>query len=248
MTHVDLDHGTPDYGITNAAATVFRVTDLGELAVRLGSPISFHRTGDVIWWDDFECSANKWVNDLDGAGSSAAISNEAARNGLYSLKLVSGPLAGNHAAVLHRQALPSLLPLGVELSLHLVSSTDNMEVRFDVYTGTQRLRFAVRWRDTVDDLQYMDAAGAWVTFATDVNPSMVTTLFQTIKLITDPGAPAYVLFLLTNRAWSLSSIAPKVDLAGGPPYCELRVAQNGRVGLSDVVYMDDVILTQNEPH
>ena len=83
-------HGTPDWGVTAGAVTTYQVTDLGELAVRLGSPISHDRRGDVIWWDDFECTLNKWQTVANGAGSSVALSDARARNGRYSALLISG--------------------------------------------------------------------------------------------------------------------------------------------------------------
>ena len=38
---------TPDYGRLSSQATIFPTTDLGELAARLGSPITHDRAGDA---------------------------------------------------------------------------------------------------------------------------------------------------------------------------------------------------------
>ena len=60
---------TPDYGRLSAQATVFPVTDLGELAARLGSIVSHDRRGDVIWLDGFEDGLDKWQPTTSGSGA-----------------------------------------------------------------------------------------------------------------------------------------------------------------------------------
>jgi len=53
-------HGTPDWGVTAGARTVYQMTDLGELAVRLGSIVTHDRRGDVIFLEDFEEGMGRW--------------------------------------------------------------------------------------------------------------------------------------------------------------------------------------------
>ena len=63
-------HGARDFGIYAPKETIVTIEDLGELAVRLGSPVNYDRKGDVVWVDGFEDGIDKWDIDLTlGRGS-----------------------------------------------------------------------------------------------------------------------------------------------------------------------------------
>lgn len=240
-------HGTPDWGVTAGAVTTFQLTDLAEHAVRVGSVDSFDRRGDVLFIDGFEDGLNKWIDDFVGTGAAVAQSNAQARNELYVARLTAGSDGNRYAEIQHRQALPSLSPLGVEFSFHRSATIDNLELRFHVFDGTNRVRFQVRWRDADEDLQYYDSAGVYQTFATGVTLLGALTLFHTAKLVVDPSAQEYSRFILGRRAYSLANIAGRVDGAAGGDYSQTFIRNTGRAGVNDIVDVDDVILTQNEP-
>jgi len=61
-------HGTPDWGVTASKKTIYSLHDMGELAVRLGSIVSFDRRGDVIFSDSFQNGLGKVYASGVGAG------------------------------------------------------------------------------------------------------------------------------------------------------------------------------------
>ena len=55
-----MGHGYPDYGTQGPVSTVHSIQDLGELAVRLGSIVTFDRRGNVLWLDGFDSGIGAW--------------------------------------------------------------------------------------------------------------------------------------------------------------------------------------------
>ena len=109
-------HGQPDFGLYAVKKTVSGLADLGELAVRLGSIITFDRRGDIVWFDDFEGDVFKWERDPSGVDAAIIVSPEAARNGAFSAKLTTGNLADDHATILHHLPYPVTSRVGFEIS------------------------------------------------------------------------------------------------------------------------------------
>lgn len=240
-------HGTPDYGITAGRVTTYQLTDLGELAARLGSPVTFDRRGDIIWWDDFECSLNKWNTAISGTGASAAVSTERARNGENSAKLVAGSTGATNAGLTHRQPIPVLSSLGYEISFCAASEVSWLQWDLEIYDGANVRSYLIRWRDDLNELHYYNAAAAFVPFASIGQLRRDPTLFHTAKLVVDALAGQYRYFMLDSTVYSLAGIVANATPTATEPHMSIAIINFGRAGLNDTVYVDDAILTQNEP-
>ncbi|KKL21016.1 hypothetical protein LCGC14_2449700, partial [marine sediment metagenome] len=188
----------PDWGALSAQATVYEVTDMGEMAVRLGSIVSHDRRGDVIWFDDFESGLSKWAASVFGAGSVVDLSVEQARHGRFSARLVAGSDDAKRCWITHRSAFAVLSRFGIEVSFNLATDIDLLQIYYYLYNGTQLTLAVIQWIDATDTLQYLDDAGNWVTFATGVKIIQRDNLFHTGKLVVDAINNQYVRFLLNN--------------------------------------------------
>lgn len=238
---------TPDWGALSVQSTVFPVTDLGEAVARLGSLNTFDRRGDMLWGDGFECSLNKWIIVTAGTGAAVALSTDRARNGRYSALLTAGSDGTRIASITRRAPFPVAGPFGLELSFNLPGTIETFNLQFQMFDGTNVVSGAVRWVDADDELQYTDSAGAWVTFRTGVDLLTSTKLFHTIKLVVDLSAQEYLRIILDDVDFSLAGIAAHVAASGTLPVLDAIVTLIGRAGQNDEVYVDDAIITQNEP-
>lgn len=239
-------HGTPDWGVTAGQVTTYQMTDLGELAARLGSIVTHDRRGDVIWLDDMEAGLAKWVVDGTGTGNAQDLSTTRARNGLYSARLVAGTGTANWANMYHLEPFPVVGAFGMEYSFSLANVIGSLTTSFLLYDGTSILRAQVDWDVASGELRYRDAAGAWIVFATGVNLSRDPTLFHTCKLVADTLSKEYYRFILDEDTYSLKDIALQTPASALLPHLEATVEVGGADGLNATAYVDDVILTQNE--
>lgn len=240
-------HGTPDWGLTAGQATVYQLTDLGELAVRLGSIVSFDRRGDVVWLDDFEDGANKWEVAVAGTGAAVAISTARARNGAQSILLTAGSDGARYAQIGHFQAIPSLSNLGVEFSFAHIAALDNLLLELDVNTGSRLLTPRIRYDEVNSLILYKDAAGV----DQELGPSNFFTAdwyrFSTIKLVVDLEAEEYVRLIVDLTVFNMAGIPLAAEDNSAAGNASTTIRNTGDAGFNNKVYVDDVILTQNEP-
>jgi hypothetical protein len=240
-------HGTPDWGVTAGGATVYQLTDMAELAVRLGSIVSFDRRGTVLFLDSFEDGLNRWETFLAGTGASVTLSRAWARNGAYSALLTAGSSGAANALIRRRDSLRSLTALGLEGSFRRPNVVSSLQFRLGVLDGSYQSTYAVRWVESSGNLDYMNDTGGWTTFATGVTLYGFDTLSYTLKLVIKADVREYVEVMLGPTTYSLAGISPVAAVDASAPYIVTDVRLYGRTGFNDQLYVDDVILTQAEP-
>ena len=117
----------------------------------------------------------------------------------------------------------------------------------EINDGASRVQFQVRYRDTDDDLQYRDSVGAYITFATDITLIDTNRIFHTAKLVVDGRLGQYLRFIWDNTEYDLSGNAGFTVAPLTVARMDVIIDLVGRAGQNDIVYVDDVIITQNEP-
>lgn len=242
-----MPRGYWDWGVNPTGVVLPAQINLAEHAARTGSIVTFDRRGDVIWYDDFESSLNKWVAGGSGTGNSVAISTARARNGGNSVLLTAGSSQALNASISHQQPLPTLGPVGFEISVNIQSAINRFSLIINYNDGATLHQSEITWRDTENDLRYLDSSANYVTFAADVDLFFTDRLFHTCKLIIDPNTGKYISFVLNNTRYSLSDIDLYTAASATLPNLEVIAQLRGRSGNNDTTYVDDAILTQNEP-
>jgi len=240
-------HGTPDWGVTNALWTVYRVLDMGELAARLGSIVTFDRRGDALFLEAFENGLAHWGVNTNGSYARVSILRDAARKGAYSVELQGGLDGQRRAQIYHSEALPIFSPLGVELSFAIPGNVETTTLLARIFTGTVLRDFAIRFDDDGDTLSYLDSGGAYVPFATGVNPYRGRNVFHTAKLIFDPEARTYRQYILDDAVYDLLGISAYEAANPGSSRLYVAIEVISHAGLTETINVDDLILTQNEP-
>jgi hypothetical protein len=240
-------HGTPDYGVTAGALTTHQLTDVGELAARLGSPDTYDRRGDVVWWDDAECGATKWSSTLVGANASFGTDTTRARNGRTSYKLRPGDAINNSALMYHRQPIPRVSRLGLECSFSLTGEVRQLTFSMSMNAGTTADDWKVRWDGATQKLQYWTFGLVYVDFATNVGLYFDTNLFHTAKLVVDAVNHKYHRFILDGITYDMSAFLPNGQAIVASPHLYVEIREDTLAAVPTGTYIDDIIITQNEP-
>lgn len=242
-----MGHGQPDYGMYAIAETIYRLSDMGELAVRLGSISSHDRRGDVIWFDDFEDTIAKWDQYPIGTGALIEQSADSARNGGRSCKLTTGDAISNYAAILKWLPYPILSKIGFEISFTLDADLSHVYNYLRLYDGVKRYSPWVDYRPDVKQLYYGDKNGDAQLLADNLELAKYSTYYHTWKLVVDLVTKKYVRLILDEKTYDLSSyeIYPLANTTL-PCINALHWVTTG-VASNQSVYVDDAIITQNEP-
>lgn len=242
-----MGHGTPDWGQTSGAQTVYQLTDLAELAVRLGSIVSFDRRGDVIWLDDFEEGIIKWATEVSGAAGAVTADTSRARNGAVSVKVVAGLTEGQESGIQKSLPFVALSPFGFEVSASLPSADFYLRLRLVVYTGTAWYEAAIRYWSPTTTFQYLDSSGVWQNLAPVYGVGAGAAMWNSFKLVADFTTFKYVRFIANGRTYLLTGLALQTGASSTTPSIFVAAKLSAANAVAVSAYLDDVIITQNEP-
>lgn len=242
-----MPHGHPDWGASAQLSTVYSVQDLAELAARLGSIDTFDRRGNVVFLDDFENGIAKWEALASGSASAVALSTARARNGAYSCKLTTGAAVDDYAQILRELAPPVDGPIGVEVNFSLDSLGVRLTLQLVRYDAPGYTSFIARFNISTGVIALMVDPGVWQTIATGVALAAAATLFYTLKLVVDTATRRYVRLIMGQTAYDLAAYGGLYSSTPTTPELLVSIrAANHATGTKNT-YVDDVIVTQNEP-
>lgn len=240
-------------------------TEFNELAVRLGSIISHDRRGTVYYNEDFEGPVFNWNTNVGTTPPLGAIfhSSENVRSGGQAVRILT-PSATGEAAGCNRTFQPQDPndKLGMELSFSLDTSNGNAYLYTylalsdpDDSGGYQSYGIMLnRRRANQDCIIYIGGnLGAPITTLRQLDTVSLlhqVSCFQTLKFVIDPLERKYVRLIINNQEWDISNINAFYNAASGTAYNGLRAliyVYNNQFGVQPEWWIDDFILTQNEP-
>ena len=222
---------------------------LAELAARLGSIVTYDRRGEVVWLDDFEDNINKWNSSFGAAGGSLALSTDESRSGSNSAKLIC-PTGGY--AIMNR-TLPYTPSPKLGFEAHECFPTAGNITRvldLGVLTTTKQFEFEIRydWTDAVTGTwKIYTYPTTWVTLSGIPSIEAIAGLFHAIKVVVDLENGKYVRLLVDGIAYDISQYTPNWGVNTNPPRITPTIYHAARAGQQDTIYVDDVIITRNEP-
>lgn len=240
-------HGTPDWYDTAPLTSVHRVTDLGELAARLGSIVTFDRRGNVYYPTSFEEGLGGWQPLKSGLAADVGLSTEWSLWGALSVKLTAGSHLERYAAI--RRWLPRPEPLKIGQSASFVLGDDGEEIRSQLVVRYDDVKYEGRisyYQDT-QKVQYLGAGGTMVDLITGLNLYVWSYMHHTMKFVIDLEAGEYLRAIVNDEAVSMAGISLWKPGDPGPDYLSSAFWNIGDLNKNNVVYVDGLILTEDEP-
>jgi len=238
--------GAPDDSNVKVGTDVFRLDDLAELAVRLGSIVTYNRYGSVLMLDGFEEGKNAWNTGSAGVGGEVEITGERAYNGQVCLKMVSGTGADPHSGM--NKYLPPITECRIGLQTCFGIDLNVVSVVFMIryFLPPYRYHFVIRYNHLLGVLEYESADTVWVTFGECGFIYDGSNNFHNMKMVVDMETRGYVRCSFNNVVYDMSSLVSYTSLSPNGPFLfpEMRVYGDGI--LSGIAYFDNVIVTYNE--
>lgn len=237
----------PDYSNFLSAAPVHRVDDMGELAVRLGSPDSFNRAGNVIFAESFEFGMQRWVISGGVGDGSIGLTPDRYRSGPYSLEIVPRTTGSYQQWIYGRLSYPDSDTIGIEASFTARGATSSFDLCMWIYDGTDYKQCEIRYDHVNNKLHYLNSDGAWAELADNVNLLHSFLLFHTLKFVVDIDSNQYKRVIIdsvdmTGLSYGFSSTASAIN-AHIQPHIRIYATDNSQ----PEHYVDDIIITVNEP-
>jgi len=242
-----MPHGGPDWGTGGEVKTIYTIEDLGELAARLGSIVTFDRRGNVLFVDSFEDMTGSWSPCTGYGETTVEISGERSRSGGFSYKLPTAAYDDDYALIERYFPYPVLSRFGFEFSFDQDSNTGKINLQVFLYTGTTRFTIGIEWSAATDTWYYFDSLGTYHALSPTMKLCRGNKLFNTAKLVIDCITKEYVRFICNNTAFDLAGLKLNELAQVTPPYMRIEIASYNEAATASITYIDDVIITQNEP-
>lgn len=242
-----MPHGHPDYGLGAPLFTIYSTQDMAELAVRLGSIDSFDRRGNVVFLSSFEDSLNLFLKFRAGVNAAVSITNSSSRNGAFSCLLRPGDAIGDSAHLQHWSPFPASSQLGVEVSFATVHTDVIFVVENQIDDTALRHSPRISYDWDTDELSYYDTAGAPQVFASGLKLKAYDRIYHTMKVVFDIAKREFVRVILDNIEYDLSGKKYQIRVTTGSAFWFQEMGAEAKVADGTWVYIDDLIVTQNEP-
>lgn len=239
-------HGSPDWWGNVPDKTVYGGLDTGELAVRLGSCMTFDRRGNVILIDDFSAGISKGIVYEALANDAVTLHTGESISGPYSVQAYACGEADHMAGMYYERGFPVLSGIGLQFSFGIHADTAYIVWIIERDDATDAYRGEVRYDWVNKRLLYLTAWGVWTPFATAIVASEFSAPFNTGKLVVDFSTDKAVRFLMNERTHGLTDYSVlKIDSTGVVrlSFWGLHVSKSGETA---DVKLDAFIMTQNE--
>lgn len=242
-----MPRGHPDWNLAPGQVGVSQLGDLAELAARLGSIVTYERSGSVVYLDSFEGSFSSWQQTLAGTDAKVRLSVDSQRSGGYALALFPGKDGVKYAQVLRSFPLPIYGRLGLELHFGRRGAIQNQIHRVTTYDGVNRLQFEMLYNWLTDTLSVLNQGGSYTAIATGIGLSEEPGMFHASKLVVDLATETYARLFLNETEYDLLEYLPLGGTSSERPRLDVTVFADQLATATVYLIIDDMILTQNEP-
>jgi len=222
-------------------------TGIEELARRLGSVVPFDSRGKVIYADGFEDALLKWSRDAAAPGVNPVLSHTYAFEGHQSVKLACAIGAGGTSSIGREFSLVSSGKLGVEVWVQgTFVGLSYLFCGILFYDGTNVSEAYLYYDAPLQSISIQDNTGI-VTVATGVTMASGSFYFLPIKLVVDIDTDKFVRLVVGSEEYDISVYALNVSGATTDKKIYIVYGLASDVGGPVVVYLDNLIITRDEP-
>lgn len=246
-THGIFDAINPDPSISADAFGNVNQINLSELSARLGSLTNWDRTGNLIWFEDWENNVITWSQSTAGVGSALSIGTTERYTGTYSLTMLATAGIGNYAKINRGVDVPPDGKIGLEVAFQPSMQNHYFNVGIDVDNGINRYKGAISYDSSDGSVDYWNSGGTWTKLAGTKRISPQFHSFSHFKMIIDNTTGKYVRAKLGSKEWDMSDIAMQSLATQLYQLCLLTIKhENNNAGFSAIAHLDNVIYTINE--
>ena len=240
-------HGGPDnYQVLQKSLT-YRLDDLAEHAVRLGVISSIDRSGEILIFENFGDSLGRGTIALGGWGAESDISSVKFRNGGFSLKMKSGNDTRSYVIYGLNTPYPSLSNYGLEAWFYLDSNVDFCRLSLSYYDGVYSNEYIINFNIVDENIKIFDSDGNWQDVDISFKYASVNQPFIGVKLTVDLVNGIFKQLKILNTVYDISSYSAYRTLDATIKSILANFRVNSVDGEYGIIYLDNMIITQNEP-
>lgn len=239
-------HGAEDYTNIKEKGDIYVLTDVGELAVRLGSPVVFDRRGNVIFYDDFANGLRSVMPTVSGVGAGYSLASTPTDIGGFSCKLDPGTIAGNYCTLAKYTRIPQFLSAGVAFSFQHIYH--DAILTLSLYSGYHNYTYfgEVKIDLELSEISIYDNTEGWVLLADEGLDFGLLKSFSHIKLACDLDNNKYSHMFINHMGFNLTGYDMKEQAISTDKYLTMIIKYEQKGTAPNGIYIDSLIITANE--
>jgi len=238
--------GLPDDSNIVKDAPVYGLSDMAELAARLGSPMTYIRYGDVFMLDDFEGGFQGWSRFTYAPDTVISLSGTHTRSKGTAVHITSGTGADPCGTIVRYEPLPTGSLNGFGYAFGFGGALSDIRIGMVATIAERNWHFWVIYDHVAGQLTYRDDTGAPQVFANlKLRPAFVS--FHQVKLVVNFTTHKYQRLYIDNHVYDLSAYTAQWTAAvGQEDLLSMTVYVLGTGAPTAHAYIDDAVATQNE--
>ncbi len=241
-----MSRGYADWHINTAAVGQYLLDD-SELAARLGSPYVYERLGNVLAIDQGGVELAQWITSTSGAGAAIAEDTGIVYSGTQSIKLTPGS-SGSMFASIYRE-IPYIEARNIGVSLLFAPMEAGAEMRVDLKYTRAGTKYSFSFRVTAAGLMQIFNGVSWDTqkdsgrLLWDATVPFWNLLHVSIN-VTDL---TFKSIQLNQNKIAFTDDPTSTGATSVPNSFEVYISALDASGDQDVIYVDNIIVTIDEP-
>jgi len=243
-----MGNDTPDWAGQYNTPSFYPLSDLAEMAVRLGSPFAFDRRGSVFWYDDFEWGIGNYTFAGEGTDGALSLITTPVYHGPFAAKMTSGPEDASQSSLIRSMEVVVAGKIGLFALYRVAGSSQEIIHRIAVWNGTNSFWADVKitYTGTVK-VEVTNGAG-YETLLTGAGPGVLYSTYAFTKLVIDTETRKLERVIFGPYEWDVS----ENDCAGGSATTEKLLTYTtflkvlSASGLQ-TLYIDMIGITGAEP-
>lgn len=237
--------GAPDYSNVRKEQVFSGVSDLGEVAARLGSPLTLDRRGEFIHFYGFEDGFNRLKTTYSGVGTKLQLSTNRVFQGKYSLnQYYESNNANSEIFVYVPWSDPSYY--GIETHLSVDVGNIRLTLQIKIWDGSYVRLFGMQYEVDTTILSVIDSTGYYVDTGERPKFWISDYVFHFVKLVIDGSSGSYVRAMFNSQVIDLSAYGVSKGVNTSEPRMEFRLETSAKGSVPQNVYIDGYVITRNE--
>ena len=239
--------GQPDYGMYAVKEVSASISDMGEVAARLGSIVTYDKRGDVVDFDNFESPVLKWQTARSINTAYVRLDSESVRSLAQAVKLYTPATIGAAASITRSFSTLGSKRLGNEFSLSKLDASCLLYLNF-LYAdpdGARTAQLQISYADKT--LSIVDADDNVIVIATYPAVTFNVMVFFSIKVVCDFTTNKYVRLLAGNYEYDISDYTIYCNPAAPSDFIVTSFYLENITGAVGCCWIDDWVFTREEP-
>lgn len=242
-----MPRGQPDYGPQAVKEVTASVSDMGEVAARLGSIVTYDKRGVVVDFDNFETPAWRWQRAMSVGGYVLQDSTNP-KSGSQAARLYTAAVIGRSCGIYKDTASLVSKRLGSEISFSRLSHDGKFTTNMSHFDGEDAYYPEIYIDSNTGKIYLWDNTLAYREIADEGQLLVEYFYYYTMKMVCDFTLGKYVRLMFMSKEYDISAYT--METAGAPaipPHTRIELELESVNAVVNNCWLDDWVFTQDEP-